>query len=119
MCDEKLNFDKSCDLATHRCGRLNKIHGWLNNPFVYVILNYVKTDTCMKECIVVGKRSAILLQRLGTIDSSCNVGERHGMVENTYLTIVVEFCRLMGEHFEGGFCTIYKSKQVEGYSETN
>ena len=38
MCDEKSNFDRSCDKATRPYGRFNKLHSLFNKSLTEILL---------------------------------------------------------------------------------
>lgn len=57
----------------------------------------------MRETISVENRIAMSLQKLGTGNTLCTVGEVYGMAENTILKIVRNFCRLVRVHLQGTF----------------
>jgi hypothetical protein len=57
----------------------------------------------MRETISVESRIAMSLQRLGTGNTLCTVGEVYAVAESTILEIVRNFCRLVRVHLQGTF----------------
>ena len=57
----------------------------------------------MREIISIESRIAMSLQRLGTGNILCNVGEAHGLAKNMTLEIVRNFYRLARVHLQRTF----------------
>ena len=62
-----------------------------------------KKNTRMRETISVESRIAMSLQRLGTGNTLCTVGEVYGVAESTISEIVRIFCKLVRVHLQGTF----------------
>ena len=62
-----------------------------------------RNNTRMRETILVENRITMSLQRLGTKNTLCTIGEVNGVAESTLLEIIRNFYRLVRVHLLGTF----------------